>query len=202
MCASPFYQFVHEHDRLFFHRIKCLFPGYSPSHKGYQCYDPINRRLCIAHHVTFFKNIPYYAASPDSDLSFLQPSFLTFASSPQPIPTFTLISSVRPTPPTVHVFVLSSSRDSIQDVFSFFMNATLDLVPSIVVPSSSGNSPIPHRNPPRDHEPPSWYRSCMMTCYSPEFVSFLASIYSLKEPKSYPEVIRYPEWQQTMDKEL
>jgi len=34
-----------------------------------------------------------------------------------------------------------------------------------------------------------------MTCYSPEFVSFFVAIYSLQEPKSYSEAIKYPEWQ-------
>ena len=62
--------------------------------------------------------------------------------------------------------------------------------------------PFSHRNPPQDRQPPLRYRFCMMTCYFPEFVSFLAAIHYLQEPKSYYEVIKYLEWQQATDEEL
>jgi len=42
----------------------------------------------------------------------------------------------------------------------------------------------------------------MTTCYFPEFVSFLPVIHFLQEPKSYSEVIEYPEWKQIMNEEL
>jgi len=60
--------------------------------------------------------------------------------------------------------------------------------------------PLPR--PPWERQLHAWYRSCMMTSYSPNFVSFLVSIHSLQEAKSYSEASKYLEWQQAMDEEL
>ena len=73
------------------------------------------------------------------------------------------------------------------------MDVTPTDVHSMVVPSSPSDPPFPHRNPSRHHQPPIRYRSCMTSCYSSEFVSFLTAIHSLHESKSYSEAIKFSE---------
>jgi len=61
---------INERDKFSPRTVKCTFLGYSHSHKGYRCYDSTNRHLRIARHVTFFKNIPYYATQLCHNLIF------------------------------------------------------------------------------------------------------------------------------------
>src|SRR4051812_18720968 len=80
----------HEKDKLSSKTYRCIFVGYSSSHKGYRCYDPITKRLRIAKHVSFLENVPYYQSklSPQS-ISFLQsPETLLISTyaSPDPPP--------------------------------------------------------------------------------------------------------------------
>ena len=39
---------------------KCLFLGYSPCQKEYNCYCPKTRKLFVTRNATFFENQPYY----------------------------------------------------------------------------------------------------------------------------------------------
>jgi len=54
--------FIHEHKQIgkLEHRaIKCVFVGYSPTQKGYKCFDPNSKRLLVTMDVTFLKNKPF-----------------------------------------------------------------------------------------------------------------------------------------------
>jgi hypothetical protein len=51
--------FVHEHKNVGKHEpraIKCVFVGYSPTQKGYKCFDPKNKKMYVTMDVTFFEN--------------------------------------------------------------------------------------------------------------------------------------------------
>jgi hypothetical protein len=56
--------FVHIHSHLRTklepRAIKCVFIGYSPTQKGYKCYDPITKKIFLSLDVTFFENEPYF----------------------------------------------------------------------------------------------------------------------------------------------
>jgi hypothetical protein len=58
--------FVHEHKqigKLEPRAIKCVFVGYSPTQKGYKCFDPNSKRLLVTMDVTFFENKPFFESN-------------------------------------------------------------------------------------------------------------------------------------------
>jgi hypothetical protein len=61
----------HERTKLEPRSRLCCFLGYDIEHKGYCCYDPISKRLCISRHVTFwehrfFSSMESFPSSPSS----------------------------------------------------------------------------------------------------------------------------------------
>src|SRR3954469_18310692 len=72
------------------------------------------------------------------------------------------------------------------------------------VSSSSGDPtpPLPRRNPPRNYQLPARYRDSVNSTYSTAFSSFVATMHSLQEPKSYSEAAQSPEWQKAMSEDL
>ena len=56
--------------KLNFKSIKCVFLGYSLTHKGYHCLDPSTGRLYISRHVIFYEQtFPFTMPPPDSSSS-------------------------------------------------------------------------------------------------------------------------------------
>lgn len=41
--------------------VKTMFLGYSPTQKGYKCYDPLTKRTYVSYDVTFFEDQSYYS---------------------------------------------------------------------------------------------------------------------------------------------
>lgn len=74
-----------------------MFVGYSTEHKGFLCYDPVERRLRISRNVIFVEHVPFFSLSPLSHPT--QVSYLPhFPESPSP-PPLTKVYVCRPKHP-------------------------------------------------------------------------------------------------------
>ena len=51
---------IHNHGKLDPRAIKCVFVGYSLTQKGYKCYHPLSKKLCVSVDVTFNENESYF----------------------------------------------------------------------------------------------------------------------------------------------
>ena len=64
-----FISYIHSHslprDKLWAKTLKCVFIGYSNTHKGYKCYHPRTRKCFISKDVTFDERNFYYLLSID-----------------------------------------------------------------------------------------------------------------------------------------
>ena len=50
----------YERNKLQSHSRLCCFLGYEIGQKGYRCYDPISKRLCVSRHVVFWEHKMFY----------------------------------------------------------------------------------------------------------------------------------------------
>jgi len=54
-----------QRDKLDHRAVKCIFLGYSPTQKGYKCYNHTTHKLVVTRDFWFDENTPYYSSSSE-----------------------------------------------------------------------------------------------------------------------------------------
>ena len=191
--SSPFYDLLkvfgcvcfillhdHERNKLQSHSRLCCFLGYGIGKKGYRCYDPIRKRLCVSRDVIFWEHKMFYQL-PHVPIS--------------------LIPSINPLPdlfPEESPTSLSESPPYITDVpshASYKLPALLIDVPTDTAPT------VDHAGSSDSH---ALRRSHQVTTLSSHLHDFhcFSALASLQEPQTFHEASSNPLWQQAMKEEL
>ena len=100
-CACYPFLRPYNHQKVDFHSRECIFLGYSPSHKGYQCLDS-SGKVFISKDVVFNEiRFPYSEIFPSSSQSTVTSDASTLSSFlPSQLPNFTDVSTPPPNLPT------------------------------------------------------------------------------------------------------
>jgi hypothetical protein len=82
-CVCYVHNLSPEYDKLDSRSTKCVFLGYSTTHKGYRCSNLVLRRYFTRANVTFVESLSYFHVDASSEASTLEPNV---SSVPLPIP--------------------------------------------------------------------------------------------------------------------
>ncbi|XP_021834666.1 uncharacterized protein LOC110774437 [Prunus avium] len=66
-CVAYVHVYSHQRSKLDPCALRCVFIGYSSTHKGYKCYHPPTQKVHVTLDVTFHEEVPYYV-SPSSPI--------------------------------------------------------------------------------------------------------------------------------------
>ncbi|CAL8113480.1 unnamed protein product [Prunus armeniaca] len=66
-CVAYVHVYSHQLSKLDPCALRCVFIGYSSTHKGYKCYHPLTQKVYVTLDVTFHEEVPYYV-SPSSPI--------------------------------------------------------------------------------------------------------------------------------------
>ncbi|KAI0494922.1 hypothetical protein KFK09_025068 [Dendrobium nobile] len=167
---------------------QCTFIRYSPSHKGYRCYDPLTHRTHISRHVIFNEHIfPFRTSTPN-----IPPN-----SSPGYVPPLTLLpTTIQPTSSTSQLAPSPS-----------ISNPPTDLLPSIT-PSSPATTQIsshffsltPTTHPPPPH--PMLTRLKAGISKPKQILDLLASPTTLLTPTSFTQASKLAPWRAAIVDEI
>jgi hypothetical protein len=75
-----------EHTKQTIQSVECVFLGYGDENKGFRCWDPVGRRICISRDVTFDESRSLYPRPSSLTSSVDDISFLTFLDNPPFVP--------------------------------------------------------------------------------------------------------------------
>lgn len=168
-----------ERHKLGQNNVLCVFLGYGIEQKGYRCYDPVNIKLRVSRHVTFWEKVPFWSLPSIKSSSFESFTYSDpFPSESNPS-TFLISTPESPSP-----LVVDPPNTDDQDHSTTQPNSATQERD----PDSEENS-----LPPRNRRPPAKYA---------DYHCSLSSILSFYEPKTYREAAAIPEWQDSMDDEL
>ncbi|CAN1239948.1 Retrovirus-related Pol polyprotein from transposon TNT 1-94, partial [Linum grandiflorum] len=187
-----------ERTKLTSKAAKCVFVGYSEHHKGYLCYDPIQRRVRIAYHVIFMERIFYYSSSSSSSStpasSRMVPAYDPFSVSIDEGPTAPLDSD----PPDLG----SSGSSSTSSSSNSSTSSTADSNPAKALSNTSSSSSLASTSladpPPRR----SYHSNLGQTpSHLNDFVIYATGQSSIPIPRNYKEASLDPNWCRAMDDE-
>ena len=154
---------------------KCIFVGYSPTQKGYQCYDPELKRIRVSRHVIFMENNFDYPQTTENTPH--SPRFL-FTDFPE--------SVAEPTPSTPTTSLSPNSSQTVTTSPIPQQSSFPPTPPSIVVPH--GASP--------GMENPTTRKSTRLTKASVRFGDwqFFCTFDANRIPTSFKEACAHSHW--------
>jgi len=180
----------HEQTKLESQARLCCFLGYGINHKGYQCWDPISKRLRISSHIVFwehkmFSSLCSFQLSRTESSYFIElgiPLFSNAVDKPLEVPPTTLEESSSPANASFLDFVTNSLSASPE-----LENSSTDDNTSAV----SSTTPIIRRSSQVSHQP-AYLQDCH--CYS--------AIATDHDPRTFKEAQNNPAWEKAMQEEL
>ncbi|KAL0401884.1 UNVERIFIED_CONTAM: Retrovirus-related Pol polyprotein from transposon TNT 1-94 [Sesamum latifolium] len=163
---------------------KCIMLGYAMTQKAYKLYDLENHTVLHSRDVQFYESVLPFATSSASP-------------NPTPLPIIPLLADHLLSPPTE----AGVPQEPIP--------ADNQIIPSNAHDSSLPST-LPVRRSLRQKQQPVWLNdfvahstnSSLFHCCNTTYMSFLASLSILQEPKSFSEAVKHVEWRDAMQAEL
>ncbi|KAJ9692402.1 hypothetical protein PVL29_011454 [Vitis rotundifolia] len=178
-------------DKLSAKATKCIFLGYSRLQKGYHYYSSETHRYFLSADVTFFEDSPFFSTSESLPVSEVLP--LPIISPPDAVPSRPLQVYHRRHRVAVPPSLAKVPADSLPIPSASPAPA---LPPSTDLPIALRKGNRSTRNPHPIYNFLSYHR------LSSPYSAFVSAIYFVSLPKSAPEALSHPRWQQAMVHEM
>ncbi|KAJ0544914.1 putative RNA-directed DNA polymerase [Helianthus annuus] len=199
----------YNHNKIDFRSTPCVFLGYSLSHHGYRCFDPLTERIYIARHVRFNEHIFPYAPSPKPNPPPPSSPYVSIfpnpppgfpaeppssspptADSPSPIPSVRSAPTADTNTPS-HTSSPTAESTSISSFSGPSSSSHSSVAPTVNQPAATRSRPANLRQHPKQ---PDRYNPAAYTATAPSSLPV--------EPTSFTIANKYPEWRHAMSEEL